>query len=105
MEMGQLLEFIALENKRLDNRYGLDKGKTVLARAVKLSEEVGELCEQVLVKSGLQRKEKMETPSNLEEEFADVVITTLLLAEAMGVDVRPALKEKVAVINSHYKKA
>jgi len=105
MELDELLEFIALEDKRLNKRYGIDREKMVLARAVKLSEEVGELCEQVLVKAGLQRKEKLEGNSNIEEEFADVVITTLLLAKAMGVDVRTAIKEKIGIINSHYEKA
>ena len=44
----------------------------------------------------LQRKEKLQDHvSKLGEEVADVLITTLLLAERMGVDVEEALALKI----------
>jgi NTP pyrophosphatase (non-canonical NTP hydrolase) len=97
MDMEALLEFIEAEDGRLRNRYaGLDEGKLVLARAVKLSEEVGELCSEVLAHGSLQRKQKLEGHDNagLREEVADVIITAMLLARAMGVDVGKALEAK-----------
>jgi len=39
---------------------------------------------------------------SLSEEFADVVITTLLLAKAMNVDVEKALEKKAEKINERY---
>ena len=45
MNLKDLLKFIAREDKRLEKYYGhrLDKEKRVLARTVKLTEELGEL--------------------------------------------------------------
>jgi NTP pyrophosphatase (non-canonical NTP hydrolase) len=65
---------------------------------------LGELCDEVLSFNSLQRKDKLEKhdASNLPGEFADVVITTLLLAEVMKVDIEKALKVKIKKINARY---
>jgi NTP pyrophosphatase (non-canonical NTP hydrolase) len=105
MEINDLLEFTKVENERLKKYYGLTDGAIVnLAWTVKLSEELGELCNEVLAHNGLQRKHKIETfdPNNIDDEFADVIITTLLLAEQMGVDIKNALDNKVKKINKRY---
>lgn len=106
MELKELLEFIEIENKRLKGRYRyLDREKRILARTVKMTEELGELCDEVLAHSSLQRKQKLDNhdKENLPEEFADVIITALLLAKAMDVDVEKALEKKVEKINKRYK--
>ena len=66
----------------------------ILARMAKLTEEVGELSEEVLGSLGYQRQAKLDarTPHSLENELADVVITTMLLAKSMGVDMPKALE-------------
>ncbi|MFA5927353.1 MAG: MazG-like family protein [Patescibacteria group bacterium] len=106
MELNNLLQFIALEDKRLRERYGNsgDNEKLVLARTVKMSEEMGELCNEVLIHCALQRKEKLDAADldNLSAEFADVLITTLLLANSMSVDIKSALEHKIAKINARY---
>jgi NTP pyrophosphatase (non-canonical NTP hydrolase) len=108
MELDELLKFIDKEDKRLRTYYGNypDNEKRILARSVKLSEELGELCEEVLAYNSLQRKEKFKKVGyeNLNEEFADVLITTLLLAKAMDVDVKKALQDKIKKINKRYEK-
>jgi len=104
----ELKKFIKKEDKRLKKYYpNVENGeKRILARTVKLSEELGELCNEVLHYNSMQRKEKSikHDPSNLSQEFADVIIVTLLLAEAMKVDVEKGLKEKIKKINIRYKK-
>jgi NTP pyrophosphatase (non-canonical NTP hydrolase) len=104
--MNKLIEFIKKEDIRLRKQYGNygDNEKRVLARAVKLTEELGELCDEVLSHCILQRKEKLEgrDVDNLPGEFADVVITTLLLAEAMGVDIEKGLEDKIKKIDKRY---
>jgi len=106
MELKYLLRFIANEDKRLKKYYGNypDQEKRILARTVKLSEELGELCDEVLSFNTMQRKDKLENhdSENLSEEFADVLITTLLLAKATDVDIVEALKRKIAKINKRY---
>lgn len=107
LTLKELLVFIRLENQRLQQTYktGRDFEKSVLGRTVKLSEEVGELASEVLASLSLQRKEKLqEHELKFGEEVADVLITTLLLAERMGVDVETALREKMEKINKRYEK-
>ncbi|MEA2003644.1 MAG: MazG nucleotide pyrophosphohydrolase domain-containing protein [archaeon] len=106
MEMKELLDFVELESVRLINHYGvdLDNDKRILLRIVKLNEEVGELCDAVLSYFDSQRKDKLAgfDRQDLDEEFADVIITTLLLAEVMDVDVGKALEKKIEKINGRY---
>jgi NTP pyrophosphatase (non-canonical NTP hydrolase) len=106
MQLKELLEFIDLEDKRLIKYYGgyTDQEKRTLARTVKLSEELGELCEEVLTFNALQRKEKLDNyeSENLSEEFADVIITTLLLAKTMNVDIEKGLEKKITKIHKRY---
>jgi len=106
MDMKELLNFVEIESERLTKYYGadLDNDKRILFRTVKLNEEVGELCEAVLSYFSSQRKEKLAgfDKNDLDDEFADVIITTLLLAKVMDVDVGKALEKKVDKINRRY---
>ena len=105
MEIKELLKFIETEDRRLREKYGhLDNDKMTLARTVKLSEELGELCSEILASDSLQRKDKLDNydEENLNSEFADVIITTLLLAKAKGIDIENALKNKIDKINKRY---
>jgi NTP pyrophosphatase (non-canonical NTP hydrolase) len=106
MELKDLLKFIEVEDERLKNYYGgyPDQEKRILARTVKLTEELGELCNEVLAHNSLQRKQKLDNHNkeNLPEEFADVIITTLLLAKAMNVDIEKALEKKIEKVNKRY---
>ena len=106
--MKDLLKFVEIEDKRLKEYYynNVDTDKLILARTVKLTEELGELCEEVLLHNSFQRKEKLDLhkKENLPEEFADVIITTLLLAKAMEVDIEKALEKKIEKINKRYEK-
>jgi NTP pyrophosphatase (non-canonical NTP hydrolase) len=108
MDLKDLIQFINTEDERLKKYYGgyTDQEKRILARTVKLTEELGELCDEVLAHNSLQRKEKLEERDshNLSEEFADVVITALLLAKAMDIDITKALENKIAKVNKRYEK-
>ena len=98
----EFLRYIDLEDRRLKERFpGLDAEKARLARTVKLSEEMGELADQILALSGLQRKEKLQNSSRsaLAKEFADLVITTFLVAKSADVDIIQALEEKIPELN------
>lgn len=92
--------------KRLKKKFpNENEDKRILARMVKITEEVGELADEVLSHNSLQRKEKLDkyNKNDLLEEFADVVITTFLLAEIMKVDIEKALKMKIKKMNEKYK--
>lgn len=108
MELKKLLEFIELENKRLIAKFGKNTStqqERILTRTVKLTEELGELCNEILATNGDQRQEKLDKhdEDSLPNEFADVIITTLLLAKSMDVNVKEALTKKIEKINKRYK--
>lgn len=76
--------------------------KDILTKTIKLNEEVGELCNDVLSVLKLQRKSKLERfeKRNFYEEFADVIITTLQLANSAGVDIERAITDKLKKIET-----
>lgn len=102
MEFKELLQFIDFESKRLKKYKGKDvsQRERVLFRTIKLMEELGEFCNEIMASNGKQRDEKLKRyrRENLEEEFADVIITTLLLAESLDIDVDKALENKIKKI-------
>lgn len=76
----------------------------IFSRVIKLGEEYGELCDEVLASEGDQRKDKMDEKHDLEGEFADVVIVAFLLAKAMNVDMKVALVNKMQKIKEKHNK-
>lgn len=107
MQIKEFKKFIKKEDKRIDKKFSIkDKEKRILANMVKLTEEVGELADEVLGFYSMQRKDKIDKHSEGEllDEFADVIICTFLLAESMKVDIEKALKIKIKKINQKYKK-
>lgn len=79
----------------------------ILSRTVKLNEEVGELCNDILAILQLQRKAKLEKfdKSHVYQEFADVILTTIQLANAAGVDIERAIDDKLKKVEEKYEKA
>ncbi len=101
MDIKKLFDFIEEEDRRLRDHYkGEDGQKRILGRTVKLMEELGELCDDVLSFSSMQRKEKLDRhdKENIAEEFADVIFTALLLAKVMGIDVEKGMEKKMEKI-------
>jgi NTP pyrophosphatase (non-canonical NTP hydrolase) len=103
LELKDLLRFIEVEDEKLKRRYDSlsNQEEMILARTVKLGEEFGELCEEVLAYNSLQRKQKLDNhgKENLREEFADVIIPALLLAKSMNVNIESALEVKMQRLN------
>ena len=106
MKWDELTAFIEIEHTRLqNNHFGLrDQKEEALARAVKLGEEVGELCNEVLAHLTLQRKDKLQGRKQeaLSHEFADVILTTLLLAKTLEVNIPDAIRSKIMKVNRWY---
>ena len=108
MTMEELQKFIDEQ----DALFRLMKDKTqtdrerILSRTVKISEEFGELCDEVLASLGDQRKGKMENKDieSLSDEFADVIITTFLLAKSLNVNIPNALVKKTEKIKMKHNK-
>lgn len=97
MKTEELIEFIKSEHQRLMNYYQIkDKSEATHPIMIKISEEVGELAEEVLLLNKLQRKEKVDArESKIGDELADVIITTLILAENVDIDIIGSLRKKI----------
>lgn len=82
------------------------KEKDVLMKTVKLQEEIGELANDILSVLELQRKSKLDSfkKRNLYEEFADVILATVGLANSLGVDLERAINTKLKKILTDYAK-
>lgn len=80
--------------------------KEILTKTIKLNEEVGELCSDILSVLKLQRRSKLEKfdKRNFYEEFADVIITVMQLAAVAGVDIERAMNDKLKKIEQRYLK-
>jgi len=98
MELKELNKFIDEEIKKLKEYYQL-KGdeELTLAMAIKIGEEFGELYNEVLAHKGYQRKDKLENlnENEIENEMADVILTTLILSGRFNINIEEALKEKM----------
>lgn len=91
---------------RPEYKFATREEKDILVQTVKLNEEVGELCNDILGILKLQRKAKQRKfdKRNIYEEFADVIISTIALAQTTGVDLERALKDKLEKIETKYLK-
>lgn len=106
MNLRTLEEKVRVLSKKIKPAYKFytREEKEILTETVKLNEEVGELCNDILGVLKLQRKAKQRKfdKRNIYEEFADVIITTIVLAQTTGVDLERALKDKLKKIEERY---
>lgn len=106
MNFKELQEFTKEYNKKLEEKFGKyeDKEKLILSSTVKLTEELGELCDEVMAFNSRQRQEKLDQKKeeNLPEEFADVVLAVFMLARDMDIDMDKALENKIQKIKGKY---
>jgi len=108
MNLKSLQEKVKMLNEKTSPQYRLysQKEKEILTKTVKLNEEVGELCNDILSILKLQRRAKLQKfdRRNMYEEFADVIITAMQLAITAGVDVERAVGDKLKKIEERISK-
>jgi len=106
MNLKNLQEKIKILNAKTSPKFKLysQREKEILTKTVKLNEEVGELCNDILSILKLQRRAKLDKfdRRDMYEEFADVIITAMQLAIAAGVDVERAVGDKLKKIEERY---
>lgn len=100
MNIKEIQEAAQKNIDKLKAHYDLNGRELTLAMNAKLSEECGELSEQILGYFELQRKDKLHKYS--EEELAgevfDVVFTAVELAQVNGINLTPVFEEKIKKI-------
>ncbi|PIR62246.1 MAG: hypothetical protein COU65_04410 [Candidatus Pacebacteria bacterium CG10_big_fil_rev_8_21_14_0_10_42_12] len=74
-----------------------NKQQRIFARTMKIVEELGELSDEILTSMNLQRNSKIAKFShkNVEDEFADVLASLMLLAVELDIDVTKVIKRKI----------
>ena len=98
----ELLQIIAEIDKNLPERNfskKLTNLEIMLTKCLKFSEEVWEFQKEIYRKFYKQKKFSQE---NLEEEFADVMLTLLLLAKELDIDANLSLKNKLKIIKKRW---
>lgn len=103
MEIKELVKFGKKDNERLKKRNGTSEKEAILTNTIKLSEELGEVSEEVLKYFSYQRKDKMEKKNELSHEIADVIIVSSVLAASLNIDLEKALEEKMKKVDERYK--
>lgn len=91
--------------KKLHFEISTPEENAILAHTVKLNEEVGELCNDILSILKLQRSSKLEKfeKKNMYSEFADVMLTLFQLASLANVNMDRAVRDKLKVLQSRSK--
>ena len=81
-----------------------DKNAAIFTRTMKLLEELGEFSDEVLSSMKLQRDSKLEhhTREKLEDEYADVLGSVILLAIELDIDVAKVMQRKIAFTKQRF---
>lgn len=77
MTLKEIQRFIKTEYKRMVKEWGFveDRDKRTLFRTIKLMEEMGEFCDELLGSTAIQRQEKNrdKNKEKLAEELVDII--------------------------------
>ena len=107
MTLDEIISKLKIINTQLLKKYSSisqDKQKEVLARTAKVSEEYGELIDEILSSLELQRQNKLDKfqKENIEKEFGDVFNTLMLLGLALDIDVSKAIQSRLEQMYAQY---
>lgn len=74
------------------------------ARTMKIVEELGELSDEILTSMNLQRDSKIQKFSrqNIEDEFADVLGSLVLLGLELDIDIVEVMKRKILLTRERF---
>lgn len=95
-------------SKFLNERWPLKNSEQrTFARTMKIMEELGELSDEILTSMNLQRNTKIAQFShqNIEDEFADVLGSLILLGIELDIDVAEVMKRKIAFTRERFEMA
>lgn len=105
MTIQDLQNFLARVQIALDERFGKNANKevSVLSGMTKLTEEVWELAEQVMIWKWRQDTRKwVYNPDALWAEVADVIFSVCMIAQALDIDIEQAIQMKKKKIEEKF---
>ncbi len=104
MDLKQIQNFIETDYLEWNTYFkNQDKKTEAFAIMLKISEETGELAREVLRSFGYANQKRLDEPSKLDSEFADVIINTILLGRCLDIDMPIALQRKMDMIKEKIK--
>lgn len=74
-----------------------------LAQMARLTEEMGELAREVNHHYGEKKKKATEAENTVEEELGDVLITTIMMANSLNIDLSDVFARNMAKFNKRDK--
>jgi len=98
MQLDKIISEYQKIGRFLNTRWPLkDENQRIFARTMKILEELGELSDEILTSMNLQRNSKIANFSrkNLEDEFADVFGSLLLLGIELKIDIKDVVDRKI----------
>ncbi len=98
MQLKKIITEYQKIGKFLNERWPLkDENQRIFARTMKIVEELGELSDEILTSMNLQRNSKIANFSrkNLEDEFADVFGSLILLGVELNIDIEEVVRRKI----------
>src|SRR3989344_7853394 len=98
MTVDQLVKEYVQIGQFLNHRWPLkNQQQRIFARIMKVVEELGELADEILTSMNLQRDTKIAKFSrqNIEDEFADVLGSLILLGIELSIDIEEVMKRKI----------
>jgi NTP pyrophosphatase (non-canonical NTP hydrolase) len=100
MLIEDIKKFIAWEISRLDKAHSGSEKEKIFWALSKITEENGELAEQVLTLLGFQRQVKIDKFDihELKMELADVILVTIILSQRLNIDIEECLKDKIDIV-------
>ena len=101
MNLTDLQQFLTSFQENLDAKFGANASKDVdvLMNMTKITEEVGELAEQIMKYQGRQRDAKGDFDlTDLKDEVADVIIAASMMAVALDLDLDEVVQKKITKI-------
>lgn len=81
-----------------------DEEQRTFARTMKVVEELGELADEILTSMNLQRDTKIAkfSQENVEDEFADVMGSLILLGIELDIDFEIVMQKKIEFTKSRF---
>lgn len=105
MKLEELIAEYKEISSTLNTKWPLrDQDHRTFARIMKIVEELGELSDEILTSMNLQRNSKIARFShqNVEDEFADVVGSLILLGVELNIDIEDAMRRKIVLTRERF---
>lgn len=105
MTIQQLVEEYKKISTTLNTKWPLqNQDHKIFARTMKIVEELGELSDEILTSMNLQRNSKIAAFSrqNVEDEFADVLGSLILLGIELDIDIEEVIARKITFTRQRF---